>query len=177
MWIKFRPVFKSSKKNACSTAPFMLFALCAILVGCQGSLSNVQGKNIKYDDRIALKGGGQQTGQFRTEELTIDYEYVQTGNGLRISGTARFSDKIRGLFLQANAFRLALVLGDAQGNGLTEQALAAATVHDVKDPIGFSTTLTLPSQASYMAFSYTGSVTGVGKDGSPTAFFHVPFGR
>jgi hypothetical protein len=175
MQVRFRPVFEFSEKKVFSVALFMLFLPCAMLVACQGSRSNVQGQSINYTDRIMLKQGGEQTAQFQTEELTIDYQYVQTGNNLTITGKARFSNMMQGLFLRANVFHLSLVLADAQGKGLAEHPLATTNAQNVKEPIGISVTLALPPQAACMAFSYTGSVVGGGTDGSSTAFFHVPF--
>jgi hypothetical protein len=159
----------------------MLLALVlapgAFLGGCQLSLFNVPGQSIENADRIIVKGGGQQTGQYRSDELVVNYEYVRHGDSLKISGVVRFSDSIQGLFSTVSTFNLALVLADPRGIVLAQQGLTTAHNHKVGEPVAFSTTMVIPSQTASMAFRYTGAAAGSGKDGSPSPFWHDPVAR
>ena len=154
-----------------------VLALCAVLGGCQGSLFNVQGQSIQYPDRLALKTGGEQSGQYKADEITVDYRYVRTRDDLKMSGTIRFNYSMQGNFSTVNTFSLALVLADAQGTILAQQGLATAYDHKVGDPITFNTTMIIPSQTAIMAFNYTGASSGAGTSGSPSAFWHNPAGK
>ncbi len=154
-----------------------LLIACTLLGGCQGALSNIQGQRIQYGDRILIKDGGQQTGEYRSEDLTVKYEYVRNGDSLKISGVIRFSNSVQGLFGTVRSFSLALVLADAQGLVLAQQGLAIASGQSVTEPLSFNKTIVVPPQTASMALGYNGVVSGTGTDGSPTALQHVPIGR
>ena len=154
-----------------------IVALCLALGGCQGSLFNVQGKSIEYTDRLALKTGGEQSGQYKADEITVDYRYVRTGDDLKMSGTIRFNYSMQGNFSTVSTFSLALVLADAQGTILAQQGLATAYDHKSSEPVNFSTTMIIPRQTEMMAFSYTGAASGAGTSGSPSSFWHNPAGQ
>jgi hypothetical protein len=155
----------------------MVIAASFLLVGCQGSLFNVQGQSLQYQDRIMLKTGGEQSGQYKTDELTIDYLYVRKGDDLSISGTVRFNYSMGGNFSTVNTFILALVLADARGTILAQQGLTTANDHGVTDPINFKTTMIIPYQTEIVSFSYTGAASGIGSAGSPSTFWHNPAAR
>jgi hypothetical protein len=153
----------------------MILAVGVVLLsGCQASLFNVQGRNLQYQDRIMLKTGGEQSGNFKTDELTIDYVYVRKGDDLAISGTVRFNYSMQGNFSTINTFSLSLVLADTQGTILAQQGLTTAYDHRVMDPINFKTTMIIPYQTEIVSFSYTGASSGAGTSGSPSAFWHNP---
>ena len=167
----------SSKTNGLMIRLVMVLAVVAFLGGCQGSLLNVQGQNIQYADRILLKEGGQQTDQYRTDDLAIKYEYVRKGDSLTISGVVRFSNSMQGNFPTITTFNLALMLADAQGAILTQQGLTTGYDLNVEQPLTFSRTMVVPAQTASMAFSYSGMASGGASFGSPTAFWHDPIGR
>jgi hypothetical protein len=169
-----REKFQSSSKSGLCVILGMVIAASSSLFGCQGSLFNVQGQSLQYQDRIMLKTGGEQSGQYKTDELTIDYRYARKGDDLTLSGTIRFNYSMQGNFSTINTFSLALVLADARGTILTQQGLTTAYDHSVTDPINFKTTMIIPYQTELMSFSYTGASSGAGSSGSPSAFWHNP---
>jgi hypothetical protein len=152
----------------------MVFSVCGFLGGCQGSLFSVKGQSLQYPDRLPLKTGGEQSGQYKSDELTVDYRYVRNGDDLKISGTVRFNYSMQGNFSTVNSFSLALVLADAQGAILAQQALTTANNQPSADPLNFNTTIIIPYQTAIMAFNYAGAASGAGTSGSPSAFWHNP---
>jgi hypothetical protein len=167
-------MFQYSSRRWLCRALWMVIAVSPFLSGCQGSLFNVQGQTLQYQDRIMLKTGGEQSGKYKTDELTVDYVYVRKGDDLTISGTVRFNYSMQGNFSTVNTFSLALVLADTRGTILAQQGLTTAYDHSVTDPITFKTTMIIPYQTEIMSFSYTGASSGAGTSGSPSAFWHNP---
>jgi hypothetical protein len=161
----------------CGCISLVLCVLCVFLSGCQGTLGNVQGRAIQYSDRIVLQDGKQQSGEFRTNDLTVNYEYTRNGDSLQISGVIQLNYTMQSLFLTIRTFNLVLLLADNQGRITAEQGLTMASGASVRAPINFDKTIVLPSQTALMAFSYTGQVTGSGSDGSPSSFWHDPVTR
>jgi hypothetical protein len=170
----FREMFQYSNRRWLCRVLWMVIAISPFLSGCQGSLFNVQGQTLQYQDRIMLKTGGEQSGKYKTDELTVDYVYVRKGDDLTISGTVRFNYSMQGNFSTVNTFSLALVLADTRGTILAQQGLTTAYDHSVTDPITFKTTMIIPYQTEIMSFSYTGASSGAGTSGSPSAFWHNP---
>jgi hypothetical protein len=168
---------KSIRSTAFGLMLLTLSATVALLVGCQGSLFNVSGKSIPYNDRLALKTGGEQTGQYKADEFTIDYRYSRTGDQFKISGTVRFSYSMQGNFTTVNTFSLVLLLADGQGTILGQQPLTTAYDQDTRDPVTFEKTTTIPYPTAMMAFNYTGAASGEGGAGSPSAFWHSSSGQ
>ena len=167
-------VLESSSRNRLSILLVAVVSLGAFLIGCQGSLNNVQGQDIQYGERIMLKDGGEQTGQYRTDEFTMDYQYMRSGDSLKISGVVQFSNSMRGLFLTLRTFNLTLLLADSQGKVLGQQILTIASAEKLASPQTFSKTIAIPPRTALLAFSYTGQVSGSGTDGSPSSFWHTP---
>ena len=161
----------------CGGISLMLCVLCIFLSGCQGTLGNVQGQTIQYSDRIVLQDGRQQSGEFRSADLTVNYEYTRNGDSLQISGVVQMNYTMQSLFLTLRTFNLVLLLADNQGKITAEQGLTTASAANVRAPMNFNKTIVLPSQTALMAFSYTGQVSGSGSDGSPSSFWHDPVTR
>jgi hypothetical protein len=156
---------------------FTALTLGVLLGGCQGSMLNIQGQSIQYPDRITLSERGQQSDQYRTEDLVVDYQYDRTGDNLKASGVIRFSTSMQGNFTTVSNFSFAVVLADAEGKVLIQQGLITANAQNIGEPINFSKTMAIPPQTKLMAFSYTGQVSGAGTAGSPTSFWHDPVAR
>jgi dienelactone hydrolase len=84
------------------------------LVGCGHLLISYEGAKIRPGHEIPIVTGEQQSGQYTTDDVTVDYTYRQTGDQLRISGRVLFADYLR-LNYGLRYFHLGLVLAD-EGN-------------------------------------------------------------
>jgi hypothetical protein len=145
------------------------------LAGCQGSMITGKGKSIDPVYRIVITKGGQQSGQFSSEDLTLNYTYTRTGNTLELSGVVQFSDVINGNYNAINRFDLGLILADAQGIILEQHGLTTGEANRPSAPINFREILALPPQCETMAFTYNAQVSGVTT--GPVALFHYPVVR
>ena len=156
-----------------------ILLLGAFLDGCQGSFNNtpVQGPQIEDVRVILLSETGHHTGQYRTDDLTVDFEYTRAEGSLQLSGVVRFSPVIQNQVKFLGSFHLGLVLSDTQGNTLIDHGITTTYGDSVSDPISFSTTLADPPQAASMAFSYSGKAYGGDGGLNPIQFYEYPVAR
>jgi hypothetical protein len=124
-----------------------------------------------------LAEGRGKRGTFQTRDLTVNYEYSRTGGQLLISGAIQFASSLQMGFSLVRGFHLGLLIMNAQGNILSNQGLMTISRRDPEKVSTFSTSMSLPPQASSMAFHYTGKATeGLpSRDGGvETEFWHYP---
>jgi hypothetical protein len=152
-----------------------VFLIAFFLTGCQGRLFTYEGKTIEKSAQIMIKKDGQQSGQYTSSDLTVDYKYTAAGQKLQISGVVKASKGVAASFTTVDSFYLGLLLGDAQGNILREQALATYTGAKMGTGLDFNITMSLHPQAACMAFMYNGEVVGDGS--TPYYFSRYPIAR
>lgn len=145
-----------------SVVSVVLAVLLAIfLAGCQGSMLTAKGHALDKTRQIMISKGGQQSGQYVSGDLSINYQYTRSADSLQIAGAVQFDSSISGNYNTINHFELSLMLADAQGTVLKQQVLTSADDNNPSTPINFSVTLSLPAQCESMAFAYEGQVSGV----------------
>jgi hypothetical protein len=148
------------------------------LTGCQGTMLNTTsvGQTIKPSSRIGLVQAGPQSGRFSDGYVTVEYQYTAAGGNLRMTGVVLFGSAITGNFIMVQTFDLGLLLGDAQGRVLMQQGLTASPPITVSSPISFDVNLMLPPQTASIAFTYSGTAYGEGRE-DPTSFWTDPVER
>jgi len=152
--------------------------LVVFLTGCQGTMLSAgnKGQTIVPSAQIQLVKVGEQSGRFSDGYVTVNYKSTATGGNLQMSGVVRFGSALVGNFQIVQTFDLGLLLADAKGKVLMQQGLTTAVENNVSDPVSFNTTVFLPPQAAFMAFSYNGQAYGGGGE-SPTSFWADPVER
>jgi hypothetical protein len=164
-----------------SVSSFLLVFLTIgiFLVGCQGTLPASQqsmiNQTIQKGSQIPLKESGDSSGHFQDGYVKLSYQYASTGDGIKFTGSVWFEDAIIMNYLFVDTFHLDLLLADAQGKVVSQQSIATASNMNVTDSIDFITPVILPSQATCIAFAYTGRVHGLGE--SPMSIWSYPFVR
>jgi hypothetical protein len=144
-----------------SFAVLALLVMGVFLAGCQGSMLTAKGKPMDKSQQIMISKGGQQSGQYVSADLSVNYNYMQTADSLQISGIVQFDSSISGNYNTINNFELSLLLADTQGTVLKQQGLTSAYDNNPSTPINFSVTMSVPAQCESMAFAYEGQVSGV----------------
>jgi hypothetical protein len=152
-----------------------VFVIGVFLTGCQGMLGG-KAQTIQKAVQIKVVKTGPQSGKFSDGYVTVNYDYTAANNDLEITGVVQFGSAITGNFVVVQTFDLGLLLADAQGKVLMQQGLATAVESNVSSPVNFNTTVFLPAQAVYMAFTYNGQAYGAGRE-SPTTFWADPVDR
>jgi hypothetical protein len=150
-----------SRMNRPSLIILALVSIGLVLTGCQGSVLTAKGHKIDPSQQIVINQGGQQSGQYSSADLSINYTYTKTGDTLQISGVVQFNASITDNYNTVNYFELGLVVADAQGMVLKQHGMTTAETNSPSTPISFNVSLSLPAQSQFMAFSYTGQVSGV----------------
>jgi hypothetical protein len=171
---------RSSRMKRLSVLLLAVLIAGTFLPACQGTSSNIQqqsmmAQTLQKSSLKPLDRSGQSTGNFQDGYVKVGYRYTPGEEGLRVSGSVWFGDAIVMNYLFVDAFHMDILLTDAQGRVVSQQSIATASNMNVTDSIEFMTTVSLPQQANYMAFSYTGRVHGLGE--SPMAIWYYPVVR
>jgi hypothetical protein len=176
----FEAASRSSRIKSFNVLLLAVLIVGTFLPACQGTSSNIQqqsmmAQTLQKSSLKQLDRSGQSTGNFQDGYVKVSYRYTPGEDGLRISGSVWFGDAIVMNYLFVGTFHMDILLADAQGQVVSQQSLATALNMNVADSIEFMTTVSLPPQANYMAFSYTGRVHGLGE--SPMAIWYYPVVR
>jgi hypothetical protein len=160
--------------------PLAVLIMGIFLTGCQGTLpaspqQSMKDQTLQKSSQIPLVMPGGSSGHFQDGYVKVSYRYVPAGDSLDISGTVWFEDAVVMNYLFANTFHMDILLADAQGKVVSQQSIATAVEINVTESIAFITSVFLPPQATYMAFTYTGQVHSVGE--SPVAIWSYPVVR
>ena len=129
-------------------------------------------KTVSPENRLSIEEP-KQSGQWKSNDLTVEYSYSKTGGQLELSGDVRFAIYLVMGYGHLDNFRLGVVFLDQNGNVLQEIGLT--TNRDTLDPIHFKRTTNLPANAVSMAFTYQGKATSAGGNGAgPISFNFYP---
>jgi len=90
-----------------------LVLFLVLSVACQG----VQ-KTVKPEDRIALLEGGPHSGNWRSRNISLDYQYHKQSDEIRLSVRPKVETNVR-----HTGFEVWLQFVDAQGNVLEEKSI------------------------------------------------------
>ncbi len=149
----------------------LLAASVIALTGCRGIFLTYQGAKVRDAYLIVLTDGTQKSASYRSPDLTIEYQWVRSGNELQLSGLAKFTPRIQNSFTIIPYFDLSVFLTDAQGTILVDRAIPTPGSGDPSNPMRFSEKLLLPPGTANMAFSYSGEA----RDGGDNGGEEMPF--
>ena len=158
----------------------LLMVLGTMLIGCQTANMGYKGATLAPSSQIPLAEGMKHTDHYETLDVSIDYEYVRSGDALQLSGVVRYGLGLQHNFVMVPQFYMRLYFGDAKGNLLSYHGVPISGYGNSDDVMRFSEQLTLPPGTAVMAFGYNGYArdTGGHRDdggGSTEAhFFYDP---
>ncbi len=171
--------FAGMKRVSCCCSLLALVLMGLFILSCQGTLpvrtQPMIGQTILKSSQIPLDKSGESSGNFRDGYVKVSFKYRPVGDGLKMSGSVWFEDAVLMNYLFVNTFHMDILLADDRGRVLSQQSIATAVNMNVTDSIDFITSIFLPPQAAYVAFTYTGQVHGV--EESPTSIWYYPFAR
>ena len=153
----------------------------ALSTGCSSLLLSGEGTRIRPGYEIPLTEENSKYGTYRTEDLSVQYQYSRAGNAFQFYGTLQFDNSLRYNFNVLRKFHLGLILADGQGNSVGTKGLVSTGHRGLDSALSFSSAFTLPEGTAFMAFTYTGSATEGGgfrwdrdDDGMDTEFWEYP---
>ena len=120
-------------------------------------------QSVSAADRVSIEQP-RYSGQWKGNDLTVEYRYSKDQGQMDLSGNVRFSYSLIMGYTNLRNFRLGAIFLDENGKVLEETGLA--TNRGSLDPFPFNRRINLPSNAVFMAFSYQGTATDVGRDKS-----------
>ena len=108
------------------------------------------------------------SGQWKGNDLSVEYSYSKDQGQMELSGKARFSYSLSMGYSNLQDFHLGAIFLDENGKVLEQIGLA--TNLDTLDPVPFNRRINLPPNAVFMAFSYQGIASDAGR-GKTTFWF------
>lgn len=136
-----------------------LFAMGALffVVSCVHSATTYEGKMVDAANRIKIAKEGQQKSVWKTEDLTLDYEYSRESDSLALSGIVTFNQHLVNNFSALIDFISRVHFTDAEGRIIGGEQLVTAGYRQDIEKISFQKEFTLPQGTDAMVFSYQGS--------------------
>jgi hypothetical protein len=141
-------------KMACLGLTCLLF----LASGCVEFAMLYHGKTVSNVPVVALQEGGPVTGQWKTFDLVIDYEYIKKGDNLDISGKAALSQHYQMTYEWLVSMRTYIFFLDKDSRVLETANFAAAWSGSTQDPQNFSESYKIPQGTAGISFGYSGQV-------------------
>jgi len=171
--------FFQKKRGQWTTLMFVLVACGALLSGCATSSITGIGHQLQPASQIPIVSGGQQSGVFNSDSLSMQYSYLRSGaTQLQINGTVTFADSLRQNFGGLDYFDLGVIFADSSGKVLAQHDLStggSVNFTEGASSTTFKNPLQIPATTAMMAFRYNGQASG--DRGDPTDFFSDPIER
>lgn len=150
-----------------------LIWISTLSFGCQGTLPTSKGNFVAAPQRVPISEG-MQPQIWRTDDLSIHYQYTKSGDQLEISGKIDPSSSLVLNFQTFERFHLGVLLLDAQGEVLASDGLVTAGFRrNTDEPIQFQDTISLPQGTTALAFRYAGKACSAGNQ-TCTQLWHYP---
>jgi hypothetical protein len=166
------------KKTLIAFNLFIVFIVINLFLACSGVMPLSRGAWVEEKNRIHLLATGPQEGSWQTRDLSIDYELLQEGNTLRISGVVNF-----GGHLTANFFileYLTIYIHALEDNGIVLKTKPVKTFGyrrqlDLLGKLSFKGHFEMSEDVDIIAvaFSYSGTVQSEGGDAG-SDFWKIP---
>ena len=149
-----------------------------VLVACQGILLTFDGKPVAPEARIVLKTGGPHMGNWETDHLYFNYDYLWKSGSIEFSGDLALKYPLLAYeFVDYLFFRINFIDGD--GN-LIESRVAWSNVYqnNFYDHESWSVKFSMnpPPETTAIGFSYMGRLQEAGRDGSDWYLWKSPLG-
>jgi hypothetical protein len=146
-----------------------VIAVALIVTASRIISADAGAQSVSAADRLSIEQP-LYSGQWKGNDLTVEYRYSKDQGQMDLSGNIRFSYSMTMGYTNLQDFRLGAIFLDKNGKVLQEIGLA--TNRNAFDPIPFNRRINLPSNAVFMAFSYQGKACDQGR--GKTSFWFYP---
>jgi hypothetical protein len=165
----------SSKKKILIVFKLIIFFFSInFIFACAGNLANNRGAWVKEERRVSLVEGGPHQGQWKTRDISIEYEYRKEADDLKISGIVELANYIKGGYNTLDHLYLYVYFLEADGTVLDTKAMQTFGSRRwliTLEKMSFKNSSELPKGAVALAFGYRGKVSeggggpGIGRRG------------
>jgi len=139
----------------------VLLVVVFLLTSCQGFTQGMQTGIVPPENRADIsmdKGKGVWQGRY----LSVDYSYSRGSGNIDLAGAVQFEDSLALGFTVLHDFRISARFLDANGRVLETRPIT--TDRGSFSPIPFRKTMSIPSSAVAMSFTYEGTAIESGGD-------------
>lgn len=153
-------------------------ACCIIFLnGCMVGMAGWKGHIVKKDNRIPIEEiNGKTGGVWKTDDLSIKYDYLIRGDRIQLDGETILTDKLTH-FTTLDHLSIMVQFLDREGMVLGHEILyiSSSRTWIPMARLSFSRSFVFPSKTASMSFSYSGKVSdGDGDEGIDWDFWNTP---
>jgi len=152
------------RSNRIIKVAFWVMAVSATITGCGGKLFTYNGYVVFQNNLIVQLEDGNQQGEWKTNELSIDYQYQMSPGNLEIDGTIELADGFSVGYDYISNFAVYLLFLDNRGI-VVNNVLIYAGNSGLDIPMTFERTLPLPDGVRSISFAYNGDLSDSGEEG------------
>lgn len=148
--------------NKIATRALLISMLITVLSACAATnMSNV-GRIVQKREKIAIGDQKTSTGQWQTNNVSLNYSIDNTADAFFISGSVHISESVTASFPLGDYFYLFFNFIDNSGTVISTHNISPLIRFrtEVADQLPFSNTLEKPADAVFFAFSYVGNFKG-----------------
>ncbi len=155
---------------------FLIMVAVVTFNGCNGRLFSYKGATITQQDHIVQLQQGDQKGVWKTNELSLNYNYRMTPENLKVSGTVNLVGGFAIGFSSVERLVVQLLFLDDQGTVIDNVILYSADSHHSTQyiPMNFDRTIPIPANAHAISFSYDGELMDAGDDSAGVSIGNFP---
>jgi hypothetical protein len=120
------------------------------------------GKTVSSAPVVALQEGRSTTGEWKTSDVKIDYEFIQKGDDLEISGQATLSQSNQMLYSIISRMDAYIFFLDKNSRVIETAYFVDEWATSTQDIQNFSKSYRVPTGTTGFSFGYSGELKGLG---------------
>lgn len=147
-------VFRYIKSAICITIA------ASIISACSPIMFSYKGNQVTQKNRLILLKQGEQQGVWKTNELSVTYQYQMTPEALKFSGTTELVGGFAIGFNRIKRLAVYLLLLDKQGIVIESPLIYSAMSRAINTfPMDFERAIPVPEGTQAISFAYEGELT------------------
>lgn len=153
------------------TKSILLLMIAAFAIaGCGGRLFTYNGYKVTQPNLMVMLQDGDQQGEWKTNELSIKYQYRMTPEALKMDGTVELVGGFAIGFKSIRHLAVYMLFLDHQGIVIENTLIYAGHGNlSIPIPMLFEKTIPIPDGTQTISFAYDGELMDAG-DGDSTSY-------
>jgi hypothetical protein len=149
-------------------ASICIMIASGIISACCPGLFTYNGNKVTQQNRMIPLKPGEQQDVWKTNELSVTYQYQMTPEALKITGTTDLVGGFKLGFSQIHRLSVYLLFLDKQGIVIESPLIYSAGMERSIDtiPMNFERTIPVPEGTQAISFAYDGALTDGGSEDS-----------
>ncbi|MFH1575232.1 MAG: hypothetical protein ABIG68_14715 [Acidobacteriota bacterium] len=151
----------------------MIALMAGLLLGCVAD-KHLIGAAVHPRDRIPIRDGGPHNGVYRTEDVTLHYQYEKGASEIQVEGRLEYDAGLSYTYRMLDYFFMDIYFLGPGSRVLDHRVFLQADQIDGFDPLSANRRFPLPPGADAVAFGYRGKTRGESTLGAGFDFWRSP---